>query len=84
MLVVIPEEVLLSYLKLLSQRDYLRQSVLITTKCFQLLYAELELENQNSLRSLLFGVEESAYHLHENLHSKIYSLPSSVQINQKL
>lgn len=51
-LVLIPEEALLSYLKLLSQRDYLLQSVLITTKCFQLLYTELELENQNSPRSL--------------------------------
>lgn len=51
-LVLIPEEALLSYLKLLSQRDYLLQSVLITTKCFQLLDTVLELENQNSLRSL--------------------------------
>ena len=51
-LVLIPEEALLSYLKLFSQRDYLLQSVLITTKCFQLLDTELELENQNSLRSL--------------------------------
>lgn len=51
-LVLIPEEALLSYLNLLSQRDYLLQSVLITTKCFQLLYTELELENQNSARSL--------------------------------
>ena len=37
-----------SCLKLLSQRDYPLQSVLITTKCFQLVYTEKELECQSS------------------------------------
>jgi len=68
-LVLIPEEALLSYLKLLSQRDYLLQSVLITTKCFQLLDTELELENQNSLRSLWFGWKKRNTHTHSHTHT---------------
>lgn len=75
-LVLIPEEALLSYLNLLSQRDYLLQSVLITTKCFQLLYTELELENQNSARSLWFGwkkKKERNTHTHTPIHTNAFS-----------
>lgn len=71
-LVLIPEEALLSHLKLLSQKDYLFQSVLITTKCFQLLYTELELENQNSPRSLWFGWKKELHTLtHTHSTNKI-------------
>lgn len=72
-LILIPEEARLSYLKLLSQRDYLLQSVLITTKCFQLLYAELELENQNSARSLWFGWKKRNTHTHTHIHINAFS-----------
>lgn len=41
----VPKELCLSFLKLLTQRDYLIQSALITTKCFQLVYTGTELEN---------------------------------------
>ena len=76
-LVLIPEEALLSYLKLLSQRDYLLQSVLITTKCFQLLDTELELENQNSLRSLWFGwKKEIRARTYIHIHSRNYFVNS--------
>lgn len=71
-LVLIPEEARLSYLKLLSQRDYLLQSVLITTKCLQLLYTELELENQNSIRSLRFGWKKKN-HAHSHTHTQMLS-----------
>ena len=50
--ILLSDEALLNHLKLLSQRDYLLESVLITTKCFQLQYNVLELENQNSPRFL--------------------------------
>lgn len=60
-------------MKLLSQRDYLLQSVLITTKCFQLLYTELKLENQNFARSLWFGWKKkyTHTHIHINAFSKL-------------
>lgn len=41
----VPKELCLSFLKLLTQRDYLIQSALIMTKCFQLVYTGTELEN---------------------------------------
>lgn len=50
-LVHVPKELCLSCLKLITQRDYLIQSALITTKCFHLVYTETELENQKLSRS---------------------------------
>lgn len=47
-LVHVPEELCLSCLKLLTQRDYLVQSALISTKCFHLVYTERELEKSET------------------------------------
>lgn len=47
-LVHVPKELCLSCLKLLTQKDYLVQSALISTKCFQLVYTETELEKSEA------------------------------------
>lgn len=53
----VPKELCLSFLKLLTQRDYLIQSALIMTKCFQLVYTGTELENLKLPKIHAMGLE---------------------------
>lgn len=55
-LVRVPKEMCLSRLKLFTQRDYLVQSALISTKCFQLVYAETELEKSEAPKTCVMGL----------------------------